>query len=194
MRFFFRTICFLFFKSEYDELKTKIQYNFNIASYEKELLQLNTLIKILMLAEDHRFNRHFGFDIIAIIRAIRNNFFWGRREGASTIEQQLVRVLTNRYEVKLYRKIREILLATTLATVMPRKYIPLYYLKIAYFGMNYYGYEDICKYLSYDVENLGVEESASIVARLKYPEAKRPEIQKNIDRRVLFLIRKYENN
>ena len=69
------------------------------------------LKRLLISGEDHRYFLHPGFDVIAICRAIWRRLAWGVREGASTIEQQTVRVLKGRYERTLRRKVHEILLA-----------------------------------------------------------------------------------
>ncbi|WP_349825405.1 transglycosylase domain-containing protein [Bacteroides ovatus] len=44
---------------------------------------------------------HIGFDIIAIIRACFKLLISNKKEGASTIEQQLIRVVTNDYRYTL---------------------------------------------------------------------------------------------
>ena len=75
-----------------------------------DFADLDTLSKLLISGEDHRFFYHIGFDFIAIARAIKNRVLYNKVEGASTIEQQLVRVLTNDYQRTFSRKIREIFL------------------------------------------------------------------------------------
>ena len=67
------------------------------------------LVRFLVVAEDHRFYSHSGYDVIGICRAFYKNVFRGKREGASTIEQQLVRVLTEDYRYSFRRKINEII-------------------------------------------------------------------------------------
>src|SRR6267378_715365 len=69
------------------------------------------LISALLVAEDHRFYVHGGVDPLAILRAIWHSFYHRRLIGGSTIEQQLVRTLTERKERNLKRKIRELALA-----------------------------------------------------------------------------------
>ena len=72
------------------------------------------LMEMLVTGEDRRFLRHCGFDPAAIARAA----FWtlrGRLQGASTIEQQLVRTITGEKQIRTTRKIREILLAASVA-------------------------------------------------------------------------------
>jgi len=52
------------------------------------------LIDSLILIEDKRHFQHFGVDFYSMLRAIFNNIWSNRREGASTITQQLVRCVT----------------------------------------------------------------------------------------------------
>ena len=52
----------------------------------------------VVAVEDHRFEQHFGIDLIAIGRAAWNNLTsWSLREGGSTITQQLAFRLENTY-------------------------------------------------------------------------------------------------
>ena len=56
----------------------------------KSLLSNNSadrLINFLIVAEDHRYKYHIGFDVIAILRALIKNLIYNTHEGASTIEQ-----------------------------------------------------------------------------------------------------------
>lgn len=57
--------------------------------------------QLLVSGEDHRHARHPGYDVIAICRAVWRRATSGRREGASTIDQQIVRVLTGRSSAPL---------------------------------------------------------------------------------------------
>lgn len=65
------------------------------------------LVNVLIIAEDRRNTLHCGVDTIAIFRAIKVRIFKKVYQGASTIEQQFVRVVSNRYEKSFYRKFRE---------------------------------------------------------------------------------------
>ena len=66
---------------------------------------------VLFVAEDHRSQLHSGVDPIAIGRAFWVWLRWHRRQGASTVEQQLVRTILRMYAPTFLRKIREQLLA-----------------------------------------------------------------------------------
>ena len=71
-------------------------------------------IQVLILAEDRRNKLHRGVDTIAILRAIKVRLLENKYQGASTIEQQFIRVVTNRFEKTFYRKLREQILAILL--------------------------------------------------------------------------------
>ena len=160
--------------------------------------QLNILEKLLISGEDHRFHYHIGFDIIAMIRACRNRIIKNKFEGASTINQQIVRVITNKYEKTLKRKIKEILLATTLCEIVPRKNIPSIYLFIAYYGNNMFCLEDVLKKREVaESDTLSDDLAAEIVAMIKYPIIEKGN-QKRITqielrkRHLLMLYKKHE--
>ena len=158
----------LLYPKDYNLLKSKL---LNISSSELTEDKREILKRLLISGEDHRFKYHLGFDIIAIFRAIKNRIFYNKIEGASTIEQQLVRVLTNDFEKSLRRKIKEIFLATTLRYIIPRKLIPIIYLEVAYYGTNMIGLKAVLSKLNIQLtDNLTDEKAAEIIARIKYPE------------------------
>jgi membrane carboxypeptidase/penicillin-binding protein PbpC len=80
--------------------------------------------KLLITAEDHRFFHHGGIDPIATCRAVWRWITLGRHEGASTIEMQIVRVLSGNYERTLKRKMREMGLATLVSSQIPKHVLP----------------------------------------------------------------------
>lgn len=129
-----------------------------------------TIIAMLIVAEDKRFFSHHGVDPIAMGRAIWHRVVRKARGGGSTIEQQLVRTLTRRYEPTLSRKFREILLASLVDTVIPKEYLPGLYLSVAYFGWRMNGVQQASRRLGIPLDTATPYEAASIVARLKYPE------------------------
>lgn len=131
------------------------------------------LVTMLIAAEDHRFGRHLGVDFVSICRAAWRTIFCGRREGASTIAMQLVRVLTGRYERTLRRKLLEMYLAWRMTRYIKQTDIPKLYLFVAYFGWRMNGLVQASRRLNIDLLAVTDLEAASIVARLKYPEPKK---------------------
>ncbi len=170
MGFILRHIAKLIYEKKYDRLRARLLE-------EYELLKIsdsnNSIIlsKILISGEDHRFYYHIGFDIIAIVRAIRNRIIHGKVEGASTIQQQLVRVLTNEFDRTFKRKIQEIFLATTISSIVPKKAIPKIYLNVAYYGSGMNGLTETYSELGIaERDELPVEKAAEIISRIKYPQ------------------------
>ncbi|WP_368299964.1 biosynthetic peptidoglycan transglycosylase [Kluyvera sichuanensis] len=128
------------------------------------------LITMLIIAEDHRFEKHCGVDLVSILRATWRTIFCRRTEGASTIAMQLVRVLTGRYERTLKRKIQEMYLATKLTKHINKSDLPKLYLFVAYFGWRMNGITQLSNRLKIDLLKITDMEAAGIIARLKYPE------------------------
>jgi membrane peptidoglycan carboxypeptidase len=126
--------------------------------------------KLLISAEDHRFFSHPGFDLIAIFRCVYLRTMYGRIEGGSTIEQQIVRTLTGQYERTIRRKIKEILLAVLLSSVVPKRDLPGLYLQIGYYGWRMNSFREACLRLGLDARNMSLSAAAGVVSRLKYPE------------------------
>ena len=150
---------------------------------------------LLVSGEDHRHSRHPGYDLIAIARALWRRLH-GVREGASTIDQQVVRVLTGRYDRTLARKVREILLATLVARHFPKAALPALYLEIAYYGWHMNGFAQACARLREDPASMTLGEAAAIVARLKYPEPRSCSSARHfeIQRRSRHLLALYERH
>jgi membrane peptidoglycan carboxypeptidase len=129
-----------------------------------------TLIAALVAGEDHRFYSHKGVDPIAIASALFRLFVSGKLSGASTIEQQLVRVLTGDRERTLRRKLREILLASYMSNTCSKSDIAEMYLGVAYFGWGMNSVEEACRYLSFPLAEVSCRQAASLIARLTYPQ------------------------
>lgn len=184
-----------FYRKQYnllnDRLSTELfEYRKN-SFYNHDLLE-----KLLISAEDHRFRFHFGFDIYAICRAFYNNLFKKKREGASTIEQQLVRVVTNCYEKTYSRKIQEIILSISLYSIVPKRLIPSLYLQIVYFGNNIFGIKTYLKVYSIDPLNLSLEQGAEIISKIKYPDSINHNNNRilKIERRKQYVINLYNSH
>lgn len=155
-----------------------VDYDPNLAKVEYYTLCL----------EDRRFFAHCGFDPLSIIRAF---LIWltGRDGGgASTIEQQLVRTITNRRERTLWRKVREIVLACIISRRYGKIRLLRVYLGIAYFG---YGLNGICRsseaHFAKKPEHLSDDEAALLAGLLLYP------CPKKINQRWEHLIRRRAN-
>ena len=96
----------------------------------------NTLaVDAIVLTEDERFFSHWGIDATAILRAFRANIRAGRyAEGASTINQQLMKMMVLSPEKTLWRKWNEVLLAVMADTLYSKETILRAYLDRVYLG------------------------------------------------------------
>ena len=153
---------------DYKKICHNIEIYRNGVSYEKSLILLEKLVLVL---EDRRFYYHPGFDLFSIFRASLRRIQKRRiTGGASTIEQQFVRTVTNRREYKISRKIREIFLATLISAKYEKNLILRVYLKIAYVGYNLAGVAQASLFFyNKEVQNLNLRQASYIAALLKYP-------------------------
>ena len=104
------------------------------------------LVAATLATEDQNFYSHPGFDPTAIIRAfIQNTSEGGIVSGASTITQQLARMLLlspeERNEQSYMRKVREAMLAAEVTRRYSKDEILELYLNEAYYGNLAYGIE-----------------------------------------------------
>jgi len=104
------------------------------------------LIAATLATEDKEYYSHPGFDPFSIFRAVLQNYSAGETvSGASTITQQLARMLLfsqeERYEVSIKRKAREIVLSTEITRKYSKEKILEMYLNEVYYGNLAYGIE-----------------------------------------------------
>lgn len=138
------------------------------------IAQNNFLLSALVAGEDRRFFEHHGYDPIAITRAIRNKLLHNRTEGASTIEQQLVRTIIGNYEKTLSRKVKEILIARTLKYSFSKHEIAYSYISTAYYGWSMNNIQQAYRRLNLNNISMTRLQAAKLIARLRYPEPKIP--------------------
>lgn len=125
------------------------------------------LTQALLAGEDHRYLFHRGVDPIGIARAIVRTL-GGRLEGASTLEQQLVRTLLGDYRISFRRKAREALIATTLADHFSKAEILSAYLSVAHFGHEIRGIQDAIFKIQ-TPKSIQNHACAYLISHLKYP-------------------------
>ena len=109
--------------------------------------QINpTLVAATIAIEDKEFYNHPGFDIVALTRALIQNYTSGEVvSGASTITQQLARTLffsaAERVEISVRRKAREIILSAEITRRYSKDEILELYLNEINYGNLAYGIE-----------------------------------------------------
>ena len=129
------------------------------------------LINAVVVIEDKRFYDHFGIDIKGIFRAAFYNIKEARyAQGASTITQQLSKLIFLNSEKTLSRKLRELMIAFYLEYKFTKEDLITMYLNRAYFGSGLYGVKSASRrYFSKLPENLNIAESAVLAGTLKAP-------------------------
>ena len=142
------------------------------------------LRKAIVAVEDQRFEEHRGIDPLRIIGAAWNDLRAGRAEqGASTITQQLARQSFLTREKRLWRKLREIALATRIEGMYSKDEILEFYLNKVYFGDGLYGAEAAARgYFGKSATDLDLAEAALLAGVVNAPSVNAPTV--NLSRAV----------
>jgi len=145
---------------------------------------LSQFEKIVLLLEDRRFFNHLGIDWMSVIREILRLLTFRRHGGASTIDMQLFRTVSNRYERSIRRKVREWVGVLFMQKRLSKVQILRLYVEVAYFGTSLIGARDGAKALfpdlflddEYwpDLEKLNLDQAAQLAALLVYPKPRFP--------------------
>ena len=144
------------------------------------LLPLEEIPKELQQAflsiEDRRFYKHFGIDFVRLAAvAWKDLRHWNRREGASTITQQLSRDLFLTKEQTFPRKIKEALLALRIERTYSKDEILELYMNQIYFGAGTYGIEAASrKFFGKSVGELELHQTALLAGLNKNPDGYNP--------------------
>ncbi|MDF1614481.1 penicillin-binding protein 1A [Desulfurivibrio dismutans] len=128
------------------------------------------LPQAFIAAEDARFYEHSGVDGWSIVRALVHNLRAGeRRQGGSTITQQVARALLLSREKTYIRKIREAILAYRIDRRLNKDEILHIYLNHIYLGSGAYGVEAAA--LTYYGKTAGELELAEMALLAGLPQA-----------------------
>ncbi|HBY05627.1 MAG: Penicillin-binding protein, 1A family [candidate division TM6 bacterium GW2011_GWE2_42_60] len=146
----------------------------------KEPISLSSLsrltIEAFLTSEDQEFFIHHGISLRGILRAIKTNLRQHRfAQGASTITQQLVRLLFVSKERTLWRKIREQVLSLLIEQQFSKEQILEAYLNNVYFGTGIYGIQAAAKrFWGIEAKDLSIAQSALLTGLLPSPERYSP--------------------
>ena len=129
------------------------------------------ITEALVAIEDTNFFEHSGINIDAILRAIIKDIkAMALVEGASTLTQQLVKTMILTRDKKLIRKLKEILLALRLESILSKEEILERYLNQVYFGHGYYGIKTAAMgYFHKELDQLNLKEIAMLVGLPRAP-------------------------
>ncbi len=175
-------------------LKTFTAFKFEKVSIDKIP---DTLKKAVIATEDKNFYRHRGFDTIGMIRSVITNVSSGAvKQGASTITQQLARILFLSNERTFDRKIKELIIAHRIEKTISKDEILELYLNSVYLGSGVYGVSSAAKtFFDKDLSQLTLAEQALIAGLPQAPSIYSPFANKNagLKRRNQVLKRMYRN-
>ncbi|EFC32977.1 penicillin-binding protein 1A [Campylobacter jejuni] len=135
------------------------------------------LIEALVAIEDTSFFEHNGVNIDAIFRAAIKIIKSGGKtmEGASTLTQQFIKNTELTPERTITRKIREVLLAYKMETILTKEQILERYLNFIFFGHGYYGVKTAALgYFHKNLNELSLKEIAMLVGMPKAPSSYDP--------------------
>lgn len=135
------------------------------------LAQMPKLMQDALLAiEDTRFREHGGVDPKGMARAALALITGGRKQGASTITQQLVRTMLLTRELSFERKSKEILLAFDVEKALTKDRILEIYMNEIFLGQRAYGFEAAAQtYFGKSLGQLSVAEIAMLAGLPQNP-------------------------
>ena len=130
----------------------------------------------IISTEDKNFYTHDGYDILGIARSIIVNIVNKRTsQGASTITQQLARILFLSNEKTLTRKVKEIQIAARIEKTISKDKILEMYLNNVYLGSGAYGVGAAAStYFNKDLSELTLAECALIAGLPQAPSVYSP--------------------
>lgn len=125
----------------------------------------------IIAVEDADFEKHRGFDIRSILRALWVDLrHGGVVQGGSTITQQLAKIMFLSQERTLTRKLRELFLAIELERRFTKEEILETYLNEIYFGAGAYGVEAAAQtYFGKSIRDVTLAEAALLAALPRSP-------------------------
>jgi len=134
------------------------------------------LIQAFVAAEDASFYQHKGIDYLGIVRAaFKNLISMRKKEGASTITQQVTKSMLLTSEKKFSRKIKEAILAKRMEEKLSKDEILYLYLNQIYLGAGAYGVQVAAEsYFGKNVDQLNLAEIAMLAGLPKAPNTYSP--------------------
>lgn len=132
--------------------------------------------KAVIASEDKRFRLHHGIDVRGIFRAVVTNLrTLSRKQGGSTITQQLSKHLIGNFKKTFDRKILEAFLARRIEKSLTKDQILDFYLNRIYFGKGYFGVgASASGYFGKSADKLSISECALLAGIIKAPTSRSP--------------------
>jgi len=130
----------------------------------------------ILSAEDDRFYQHGGIDYFGILRAATTNLLGGsKRQGASTITQQVARNFFLTGEKTYTRKFYEVLLSFKIENNLSKDQIFELYINQIFLGQRAYGFAAAAQiYFGKPLKDISIAEAAMLAGLPKAPSAYNP--------------------
>ena len=130
----------------------------------------------ILAAEDDRFYQHSGVDYIGILRAALANLVGGgKRQGASTITQQVARNFFLSGEKTYTRKLYEALLSFKIESNLTKDQILELYINQIFLGQRAYGFAAASQiYFGKPLKDISIAEASMLAGLPKAPSAYNP--------------------
>ena len=135
----------------------------------------------ILAAEDDRFYQHGGIDYTGVVRAIGANLVGGgKRQGASTITQQVARNFFLTGEKTYTRKLYEALLSFKIESNLSKDQIFELYINQIFLGQRAYGFAAAAQiYFGKQLKDISIAEAAMLAGLPKAPSAYNPIVNPN---------------
>lgn len=136
----------------------------------------DNLKNAIIATEDKNFYQHKGYDLSGLARSTFVNIISGHVvQGASTITQQLARILFLSNEKTFTRKIKELVVAVRIEKTIPKDKILEMYLNNVYLGSGAYGVEGAAQiYFNKHLKQLTLSECALLAGLPQAPSVYSP--------------------
>lgn len=130
-----------------------------------------SLLHAFLATEDHKFYEHRGLSIRGIIRSVAVNIYHRKKvQGASTITQQLVRLLFFDAKKTFIRKVKEQIFSLLVEFQFTKEQILEMYLNHVYFGHGIYGVQAAAqRFWNKSVSDLDLDEAAVLAGMVRSP-------------------------
>src|SRR5574344_1083245 len=162
-----------FYSSDGEVIKTFTAFTFS----KVDLADIpDKLQKAVIATEDKNFYNHNGYDLSGLVRSTLANVVAGHVvQGASTITQQLARILFLSNEQTYTRKVKELIIASRIEKTISKDQILEMYLNNVYLGSGAYGVEGASQvYFNKHLSQLTLAECALIAGLPQAPSVYSP--------------------
>lgn len=143
---------------------------------KREVIKLKDMpahvINAFLAAEDWKYFTHAGLSVKGIVRSLLTNIArFKKAQGASTITQQLVRLLYFETEKSFTRKIKEQILALVIERQFTKEQILETYLNHIYLGSGIYGVEAATqRFWGKQIKDISLDEAAILASIVRCPQ------------------------